>query len=691
MSGLLDDLPKTPAERAVTLRAMIGYHNHRYHVLDDPEIPDIEYDRLMRALRTIEASHPELVTADSPTQQVGAAPAFAPVTHDIPMLSLDNRFDDDEVEAFAKVAGGEIEYSAEPKFDGLAISLLYVNGVLARGATRGDGRVGEDVTAAARTVAGVPHDIRAACAAAGISVPVRLEARGEVVMTHEAFGALNTRLRAEGKPPRANPRNAAAGALRRKDAREAKAAGLSFWTYALGTREGLVATGTHTGDLQLLSRLGFPVSPLAECVRGLKGMLAYRDRIGRERDRLPFDIDGVVFKVNDQRRQAVLGFRSREPVWATAYKYPAQEQYTVVMGIDIQIGRTGVATPVARLAPVAVGGVTVSNATLHNADQIARLDVRVGDTVAIRRAGEVIPEVVRVAIDRRPSNTVPFAFPKTCPDCGSRLMQEPGEVARRCPGGSVCAPQAKTALIHAVSRVALDIDGVGRKLIEEGHDAALLQTLADLFEQGTDPAWWRRFPLTADTRARNLSTQVEAAKSRPLERWIVALGIPLMGPSTARTLVQGHASMEDVATLSMTDLTAKPNIGPEVAAAWRAHWDDPRQRAFWARLVAAGVRPQPPAAIRDDVPLKGQTWVVTGTFEGWPRPRIEAWLREQGATVAGSVSRKTTVVLVGEAPGSNATKATALGIKTHDAAWWHGQHPESDAAPPSSKPARPRP
>ena len=682
----------TPAARAEHLRALLTHHNHAYHVLDAPEITDAEYDGLYRELRRIEAEHPDLATPDSPTHRVGAPAAFAPVTHARPMLSLGNAFTDEDVEGFrarvAAVCGDRVTYSAEPKFDGLAISLTYVRGVLARAATRGDGHTGEDVTANARSIADIPKNLAPVCAAAGIPVPERLEVRGEVIMPRAVFEANNAAARARGEAVKVNPRNAAAGALRQKDSRVTARRGLAFWSYGIGLREGLQAPGSHSGDMALLARLGFPVTPLMERVIGDAGLRDYRNRIGALRDGLPFDIDGVVFKVDDQALQESLGWRTREPQWAVAYKFHAQEQSTLLLGIDVQVGRTGVVTPVARLAPVFVGGVTVTNATLHNADQIARLDVRVGDTVIVRRAGDVIPEVAAVVPDARPQDSTPFVFPSHCPCCARALVRDEG-VAWVCPGGSECAPQRTEALRHAVSRPALDIDGLGEKLIAWAVESGTCPDLATLFDHGHDPSWWLAFPLVRDRKAAHLAEQVRQARTRPLEKWVVALGVRHMGASTARTMVAGASSMEDLAALALEDLQAKPDIGPEVAAAWRRYWDAPEHRAAWGRLRAAGVAPQSPAPIQraaNEPSLSGQTWVVTGRFQGWSREAIEAALRARGATVSGTVSRKTTAVLAGDEAGSKLARARDLGVPVHDAAWWSGQAAlTSDATPPAQQ------
>jgi DNA ligase (NAD+) len=618
-----------PAVRTAALRELIEQANHRYHVLDDPQIPDAEYDRLMRELEALEADHPELVTPDSPTRRVGARAkgGFAEVQHALPMLSLGNAFEQDgesDRERFHEVAEFErrIEqtldrrepvFSVEPKLDGLAISLRYENGIFVQGATRGDGETGEDVTANVRTVRAVPLKL------CGKGWPTVLEVRGEVIMLRRDFEGFNERARASGEKPLANPRNGAAGSLRQLDPAITARRRLSFFAYAIGVVEGGELPPTHSQTLQRLRDWGFPVSPEVATATGFDGLIAYFQHIGARRDALPYDIDGVVYKLDDYAGQREMGFVSRAPRWAIAHKFPAQEQLTTVEAIDIQIGRTGAATPVARLAPVQVAGVIVTNATLHNADQIARLDVRVGDTVIVRRAGDVIPEVVRVMDEQRPAHAVPWSMPTHCPVCGSQLLREEGAAAFRCSGGLICAAQRKEALIHFASRRAMDIEGLGERFVDALVELDIVKTPADLYaltverfiamKQAIDerkPAPAEAGGTTPETVkagkvatkwAENLVESIQASKQSTLPRFLFALGIMHIGESTAKTLAAWFGRLDLVRAMPAPILRVLPDVGDEVANSIAGFFAQPGNEAVVDALLAAGI------TFSDEAPL----------------------------------------------------------------------------------------
>ncbi|MEX1827004.1 NAD-dependent DNA ligase LigA [Luteibacter sp. CQ10] len=606
--------PAEAIERAADLRRRIEDANYRYHVLDDPSIADAEYDRLVRELEALEGQYAELATPDSPTRKVGARAqgGFAEVVHAVPMLSLGNAFEqegDTDRETYREVADFErrIEqtldrrepvFSVEPKLDGLAISLRYENGVFVQGATRGDGAVGEDVTANLRTVRAIPLRLR------GEGWPRVLEVRGEVIMPRAAFEAFNARAREAGEKPLANPRNGAAGSLRQLDPAVTAKRPLAFFAYAVGVVEGGELPDTHSATLAKLREWGFPVSPEVSTAKGFDGLIRYFRKIGEKRDRLPYDIDGVVYKLDDYEGQREMGFVSRAPRWAIAHKYPAQEQMTVVEGIEIQIGRTGAATPVARLAPVQVGGVTVTNATLHNADQVARLDVRVGDTVIVRRAGDVIPEVARVVEERRPEGTEPWAMPATCPVCGSELLREEGAAAYRCSGGLICGAQRKEAIIHFASRRAMDIDGLGDRFVDALVELGMVHTPADLYDltvekfvemkrladerDGTTPETVKQGKV-ATKWAENLVASIEASKRSTLPRFLFALGIMHIGESTAKTLALWLGSLEAVRRTPKPVLRVLPDIGEEVATSIAAFFGQEGNEKVVDALLAAGI------------------------------------------------------------------------------------------------------
>jgi DNA ligase (NAD+) len=767
----------TPAERAIELRRLLEDANYRYHVLDEPSIPDAEYDRMLRELDELEAANPDLITADSPTQRVGNAPSskFAEVRHALPMLSLGNAFSDEEVQDFVRRIDERLErphlyFSVEPKLDGLAISLRYEDGRFVQGATRGDGATGEDVTANLRTIKAIPLTLR------GSGWPRVLEVRGEVYMPLAAFHRYNERALKEGGKVLANPRNGAAGSLRQLDPRMTAQRPLAFYAYAVGAVEGGELPASHSQTLAKLREWGFPVSAENDVVDGVDGLLAYYRRIGDKRDALPFDIDGVVYKLDDYEGQREMGFVSRAPRWAIAHKFPAQEQMTVLESIEVNVGRTGAVTPWALMQPVQVGGVTVTRATLHNAEQIARLDVRNGDTVIVRRAGDVIPEVVRVVEDKRPPGTQPWVMPSHCPVCGSELVREEGEVVWRCSGELTCAAQRKEAVGHFASRRAMDIEGLGERYIEVLSDLGYVTSVADLYKldldallemkrraderDGTTPETVKAGKV-ATKWADNLIEAIERSKDTTLERFLFALGIQHVGESTAKALAQWFGDLQLIRHLPWPLFKRVPDIGGEVARSLGHFFDPPGNQQVIDDLLARGVRindSHPPhAKLRADLtvaklladleipkvtavraeqlaaafpridalvdapvhafvsaglpsesanslaawleegehavllgkaaaaleqllaltpssddsvagPLEGKTVVLTGSLEAMSRDEAGARLEALGAKVAGSVSKKTHLVVAGEAAGSKLAKAQELGIEIWDEA-----------------------
>lgn len=675
----------TLAARVQVLRQRIEEANYRYHVLDDPEVPDADYDAWMRELETLEREHPELATDDSPTRRVGApvAGGFAEISHRLPMLSLANAFSREEVEEFVARIESELaiatpEFSVEPKIDGLAVSLCYRHGRLQSAATRGDGAVGEDVSANVRTIRCVPMRLRGAA-------PALLEVRGEVYLPRSGFEAFNRRARELGQKPLANPRNGAAGSLRQLDPAVSAARPLAFFAYGLGAVEGWELPARHSLTLQALRGFGFPVSLEVDVARGGAALLAYFDRIGARRDSLDYDIDGVVYKLDDYAQQRAMGFVSRAPRWAIAHKYPAQEQATRVEAIDLQVGRTGAITPVARLQPVAVAGVTVTNATLHNADQIARLDVRVGDTVIVRRAGDVIPEVVRVVIERRPAAVAaaePFRMPQRCPVCDAAAVRDEGEAVLRCSGGLFCPAQRKQALLHFASRRAMDIEGLGDRLVEDLVDFDLVHGIADLYRlqlddllrlkqqadarDGAEPA---RSGKPATRWAENLLAAIDHSRHTTLDRLLFALGIRDVGEATAKTLARHFGALDRLAAASEAELLEVVDVGPVVARRLLGFFADPHNQAVIAALRAAGVEwseSEPQRASHG--PLAGMTFVLTGALERYSRDQAGALIERLGGKLAGSVSKKTSVVVAGSAAGSKLDKARQLGVEIWDEA-----------------------
>lgn len=658
---------KDVAQRVAGLREEIRGHDYRYYVLADPVVPDVEYDRLMQELQRLEQQHPELVTPDSPTQRVAGSPAeeFPEVRHAAAMLSLDNAFSEQEVRDFdrrvrERLGTSKVDYAAEPKLDGLAVSLVYEQGHLARGATRGDGATGEEITANIRTIRSVPLRL------SGTGWPELLEVRGEVYISKSDFQALNSRAVHRGERTFANPRNAAAGSLRQLDARITAARPLSIFCYGLGERGGARLPPRQSELLDQLAEWGLRVCPERERVSGIDGCLDYYHALGEQRDDLPYEIDGVVYKVDLLAEQDRLGTLSRAPRWAVAHKFPAQEALTRVVGIEVQVGRTGALTPVAKLDPVQVGGVTVTSATLHNAAEVERKDVRVGDTVYVRRAGDVIPEVVRVLPDRRPEHTEPFQMPRRCPACGSAVVRPEGEVVARCSGGLVCSAQRKRALWHFASRRALDIDGLGDKLIEQLVDRELVKDPAGLFELDADTL--RSLERMGEKSAQNLLAALDRSRKTTLERFLFALGIREVGETTAAQLARHFGSLSAIQQVDETALEAVEDVGPVVAAHIHAFFREPHNLRVIERLREAGVAwPEADAGGRDQPrPLQGKTYVLTGSLAAMTRDEAKSRLEALGAKVAGSVSSNTDCVFAGDKAGSKLDKARDLDIRVAD-------------------------
>ena len=662
------------SERARELRAEIEKHNHQYYVLDTPLISDADYDRLFRELQALEGEHPELLTPDSPTQRVGgqALDTFKPVRHAVPMLSIRTETDIEATGASAfdarvrkELALGEndppVEYAVELKFDGLAINLRYENGVLVCAATRGDGETGEDVTANVRTIGQIPLRLRVE------EPPQVLEVRGEIYMKRADFERFNAKAQVAGEKVLVNPRNGAAGSIRQLDPRIAASRPLSFFAYGLGEVSGWPLPETHGGVLDALAMLGLPVCAERAVVCGPQALAEFHENMGKRRPTLPFDIDGVVYKVNSLELQARMGFVSREPRWAVAHKYPAEEATTEVLGIDIQVGRTGALTPVARLAPVFVGGVTVTNATLHNEDEVRRKDVHVGDTVVVRRAGDVIPEVVRVVLEKRPILAPEFIMPSNCPVCGSQVVKAEDEAVARCSGGLYCPAQRKQALIHFASRRAMDIEGLGDKLVEQLVDSDIVRTPADLYRMGLMALI--NLDRMAEKSATNLLAAIEKSKQTTLARFIYALGIRNVGETTAKDLARHFGSLDRLIAASDEELLQVNDVGPVVLQCLRQFLSEAHNLEVVEQLRAAGLTwVEGEAQVAAVGALTGKVLVLTGTLPSLSREEAKALIEAAGGKVSGSVSKKTDYVVAGEEAGSKLEKAQGLGVAVIDEA-----------------------
>ena len=678
-------LPDPVQARMAQLRGLLQHHGHQYYVLDAPEVPDAVYDQWFQELQALEAAHPQWRTPDSPTQRIGGKPldAFASVRHAVPMLSIRTETDTESSGALAfdtrvrkelelTDEAPAVEFVTELKFDGLAINLRYEAGVLVQAATRGDGEYGEDVTQNIRTVGQIPLKL---LTANPFQTPGVLEVRGEVYMRRDDFEALNERQREriaggdKGEKTFVNPRNAAAGAVRQLDPAIAAERPLSFFAYGVGEVRGSLAVATHMDLLLALKAWGFPVAELTSTARGAEGLVAFHQRIGAQRDQLPFDIDGVVYKVNSLALQQRLGFASREPRWAVAHKYPAQEQLTTVLAIDVQVGRTGKLTPVAKLAPVFVGGVTVTNATLHNEDEARRKDVRVGDTVIVRRAGDVIPEVVAVVPESLASNTRGelFTMPRICPICGSAAVREEGEADYRCTGGLFCSAQRKQAILHFAQRRAVEVEGLGEKLVDQLVDAGLIRTLPDLYRLGFSAL--ATLDRMANKSAQNIVDALEKSKETTLPRFLFGLGIRHVGEATAKALARHFGQIDAIMDATEDHLLAVNDVGPTVALSIRTFFDQPHNREAVQQLRACGIHwPAIEAASDAPKPLAGLTFVITGTLPTLGRDAAKDLIEAAGAKVSGSVSKKTSFVLAGTEAGSKLDKARELGVAVIDEA-----------------------
>jgi len=654
------------AVKVAELHTVLHEHAYQYYVLDDPSISDSEYDGLFRELQQLEADHPELLSPDSPTLRVGAPPleGFESVEHAVPMLSLGNAFSRDELNDFDRRVRERLEmdddavgYVAEPKLDGLAISLRYENGVFVQGATRGDGQRGENVTNNLRTIDMIPLRLRTD------NPPEVFEARGEVFMAHAAFDALNTAMDAAGKPAFVNPRNAAAGSLRQLDSRKTAERQLSINLYGLGEVIGIDIPEFQSGALDLLKEYGFPVNPEIKRCKGIDACSQFHQSIGEKRSTLGYDIDGVVIKVDSLTEQRELGFVSRAPRWAIAQKFPAEEAQTLLEEVEFQVGRTGALTPVARLKPIFVGGVTVSNATLHNMDEIARKDIRVGDTVVVRRAGDVIPEVARVIIENRAPKSHPISLPQQCPICGSPVVESKDEVKARCSGGLQCGAQRREGIKHFASRRAMDIDGLGDKLVEQLADEGMIESVADLYKLTIEQL--QTLPRMGEKSATNLVNAIARSRNTTLAKFIFGLGIRDIGESGAALLAQKFGSIDALAVADETALTSINDIGPIAAASVITFFGNSDNRAVVDSLLKSGIEFPENEAESVEQTLAGNTYVLTGTLSLYSRDQAKKKLLAMGAKVSGSVSKKTTIVFAGDSPGSKVTKAQDLGVPVH--------------------------
>ena len=662
-------IPKKILEEYKNLVAELNQHNHRYYVLDNPSVPDSEYDRQMRKLQDMEVSHPDIATEDSPTQRVGgmALQSFSQIKHGLPMLSLDNAFSDAELQDFERKVKDrlnqttDIEYVCEPKLDGAAVSILYRDGVLVYGATRGDGNVGEDITANVRTIKSVPLKLQ------GGNIPHLLEVRGEIYLPKVGFDALNEAARAVGGKSFVNPRNAAAGSLRQLDSKVTASRPLEMCAYSVGQYQAERTPTTHQDMLQALCGWGFKLNDYVETVTGVDACADYYQRLAKRRNKLPYDIDGIVYKVNELALQERLGFVAKAPRWAIARKFPAQEEMTQLLGVEFQVGRTGAITPVARLEPVFVGGVTVSNATLHNRDEIERLGVRIGDVVIIRRAGDVIPQIAKVVLEKRPLDAEVIVFPERCPVCQSSVQRNTGEAVARCSGGLFCGAQIKEAIKHFASRKAMDIDGLGDKLVELMVDKAIIFSVADLYE--LDESRLVGLERMAEKSVANLVAAIDVSKETTLAKFLYALGIREVGEATAQTLANNFGAIEMIAQSSVEELLEIDDIGPVVARHIANFFRNPDNLSIIEALRNAGVKwPDIDLSSQGAQLLKGQTWVLTGGMQIMSRAEAKDALQALGAKVASSVSAKTSQVVAGPGAGSKLTKAENLGIAVMDEA-----------------------
>ena len=673
--------PQSPATRALALRELLNTYGHQYYVLDAPTVPDAEYDRLFRELQLLETTHPELLTPDSPTQRVGGKPldSFTSVRHAMPMLSIRTETDttatgaehfDERVRKELGLSDTDVlvEYVAELKFDGLAMSLRYEDHILVQAATRGDGEWGEDVTQNIRTIGQIPLRLPS-------DAPKLLEVRGEVYMACADFEALNERQRAriaageKNEKTFVNPRNAAAGAVRQLDSTIAAQRPLSFFAYGLGDcspqTDGGAVFSSHFECLLQLKKWGFPVATQTQCVKGATGLVQFHQKIAQERDALPFDIDGVVYKVNSLEAQQRLGFVTREPRWAVAHKYPAQEELTTIQAIEVQVGRTGKLTPVAKLAPVFVGGVTVTNATLHNEDEARRKDVRIGDTVIVRRAGDVIPEVVSVVVEKRLQDAQLFTMPSHCPVCNSLAVREEGEADYRCTGGLFCTAQRKQAILHFAHRRAVEIEDLGDKLVEQLVDAGIVNTLPDLYKLGLSAL--SQLDRMAEKSAANVLAGIEKSKNTTLQKFLFGLGIRHVGEATAKELARHFGTLDAIMDATLDQLLQVSDVGPTVAQSIRTFFDQAHNREVVEQLKACGVHwKEGVASAGASLPLTGQTFVLTGTLQTMGRDEAQAKLEMLGAKVSGSVSKKTHAVVAGAEAGSKLEKAQSLGVTVLD-------------------------
>ena len=659
------NIPEVVHQRYQRLKSELNQYNHAYYVLDDPSVPDSEYDRLMRELQDIELQFAELQTPDSPSQRVGgkALDSFSQVKHEVPMLSLDNAFSDTEMVDFERrikdrinlAQGQNLTYACEPKLDGVAVSLIYQKGLLIRGATRGDGSVGEDITANVRTIKSIPLRLQ------GDDYPELLEVRGEIYMPRDGFNEFNTKAREAGDKPFVNPRNAAAGSLRQLDSKITATRPLEMCAYSVGQYQGDQKPDSHFAMLKLLGTLGFKINQHIKQVEGIDACEDYYQYLAGLRDQLDYDIDGIVYKVNDFKLQQRLGFVAKAPRWAIARKFPAQEEMTRLLDVEFQVGRTGAVTPVARLEPVFVGGVTVGNATLHNADEINRLGVCVGDTVIVRRAGDVIPQIAKVVLEKRPQDAQPIVFPDRCPVCQSSVKRVEGEAVARCTGGLFCGAQTKEAIKHYASRKAMDIDGLGDKLVDALVDHELIYSVADLYELKLEKLI--NLERMAQKSAENLLNSIEASKQTTLAKFLYSLGIREVGEATAQTLANNFGTLDAVIAATVEQLLDVEDVGPVVARHIVDFFRNPDNLSIVEAIRNFGVQWKDIDQTAQALPLKGQTWVLTGTLETMSRAEAKDRLQQFGAKVAGSVSAKTHAVVAGPGAGSKLNKAQALDIQ----------------------------